>query len=94
MSVAVGLKKVMADRGLDDLDVLNLLKGRRVGVAVSTFYGWKNGHRNPSHESLMALADVLGCSTDELLGREPLPGAYEPPASVVSGDGTLRDERE
>lgn len=36
---------------------------------------WENGNRNPSSSILPRLADVLGCSIDELYGRESSVGA-------------------
>lgn len=42
---------------------------RMLGVARSTVAMWCSGRNDPSHEYLKKLADILGCSTDYLLGR-------------------------
>lgn len=43
----------------------------RMGVSVSTVSRWETGEAVPVTTRLGALADVLCCTTDELLGREP-----------------------
>jgi transcriptional regulator with XRE-family HTH domain len=47
---------------------------RDVGVVVKAVYMWERGTRTPHLETACRLADVLGCTIDELAGRgEPLP---------------------
>jgi transcriptional regulator with XRE-family HTH domain len=53
-----------------------------IGVEESTLRSYLNGNRKPDIERLVAIADFLQMSVDELLGRtqyapEPLPGAAE-----------------
>ena len=43
----------------------------RMGVSVATVSRWETGEAVPVTTRLGALADVLRCTTDELLGREP-----------------------
>lgn len=43
---------------------------QRVGVSQSSVCAWEKGEAYPSAENLIKLADVLGTTTDALLGRE------------------------
>ena len=43
----------------------------RMGVSVATVSRWETGEMIPVTTRLRALADVLHCTADELLGREP-----------------------
>ena len=61
-----------------------------LGVARSTVAMWCSGRNDPSHEYLKKLADILGCSTDYLLGRTNL---VEPDYPDDDDDlWTLREE--
>lgn len=44
--------------------------GRRVMLSRAAICRMENGDLNPSIEKLCAIADALGCTTDELLGRK------------------------
>ena len=41
----------------------------RIGVALSSYRNWENGTVAPNAIALWRIADVCGCSVDELLGR-------------------------
>ena len=45
---------------------------KRLGVAQQTVAAWESGRAMPAADKLVALADVLGVTTDALLGR-PVP---------------------
>ncbi|MDE2823739.1 MAG: helix-turn-helix transcriptional regulator [Chloroflexota bacterium] len=45
--------------------------GQRAGMAPASISHFETGQRVPSLESLVKLADALGVSVDELLGRVP-----------------------
>jgi len=45
--------------------------GQRAGIAPASISHFETGQRVPSLESLVKLADALGVSVDELLGRVP-----------------------
>lgn len=47
----------------------------RMGVNVSTVYRWDTGEDIPSAARLPLLADTLGCSIDQLYGRDSPPAA-------------------
>lgn len=40
-----------------------------LGVTPGVVAKWELGYHSISMENLVALADVLGCTTDEILGR-------------------------
>ena len=44
--------------------------GKAVDKAESTISQYESGRREPDNETLLRIADVLGCSVDYLLGRE------------------------
>ena len=44
--------------------------GRLVGVAKTTVANWEAGGNGPQTETLIAMADLFGVSTDYLLGVE------------------------
>jgi transcriptional regulator with XRE-family HTH domain len=45
---------------------------KAAGIPLSTLRQWEQGRRLPSWEGAIALADGLGCTLDELAGREPV----------------------
>ena len=46
------------------------LPSREAGIRNTTlFYNWEGGRSLPQAENVCRVADVLGCSADELLGR-------------------------
>lgn len=61
----------------------------RLSVGQTTISAWERGSREPDYQSLSALADIFGVSTDYILGREksaleailgkPSPGAVRIP---------------
>ncbi|MBQ7516621.1 MAG: helix-turn-helix transcriptional regulator [Schwartzia sp.] len=42
---------------------------KRLGVERSTIAKWESGKIRPQAAHLIALAEVFGCTVDELLGR-------------------------
>jgi transcriptional regulator with XRE-family HTH domain len=46
--------------------------GTMVGATKMTISHWENGVHMPDLAQLAALADALGCSADQLLGRSPV----------------------
>lgn len=43
----------------------------RIGVTPGSVAHWELGMKNISMRNLIALADLLECTTDQLLGRDP-----------------------
>jgi len=47
----------------------------RMGVSVATVSRWENGEDSPAAPRLPLLADTLGCTIDQLYGRDSPPAA-------------------
>lgn len=43
----------------------------RLGVSQPSVANWERGITSPKGTNLVALAEILNCSTDALLGRTP-----------------------
>lgn len=60
------IKKIRVSRGMRQYELAN-----RMGVKQASVSAWESGKAMPSAENLLKLADILDCSVDVLLGREP-----------------------
>ncbi len=60
------IKKIRESRRMRQYELAN-----RMGVKQASVSAWESGKAMPSAENLMKLADILECSVDALLGREP-----------------------
>jgi len=67
---AVKIRKFREAAGL----TMTELAGK-LGVNVSTVYRWETGEDTPSSPRLPLLADTLGCTIDQLYGRDSPPAA-------------------
>ncbi|OKN88412.1 hypothetical protein AM469_006062 [Pseudomonas aeruginosa] len=65
MTLAANLKKFRAARGLTQQQVYEA-----AGVSKSSYTGYEAGHGMPSADKALAMAKVLGVTTDELLMDE------------------------
>lgn len=65
MTLAANLKKFRAARGLTQQQVYEA-----AGVSKSSYTGYESGHGMPSADKALAMARVLGVTTDELLMDE------------------------
>ena len=63
---SVRLAAVVKEKGIP---ITRIAKEAEFGN-TSVIYGWLNGKSLPRLESLLALSRALGCSPDQLLGRE------------------------
>ncbi len=59
------LRRLRLERGMSQKDVADA-----IGTTQAFVYMLEYGHKQPSVETLTALADLFGVSTDTLLGRE------------------------
>ncbi len=66
----MNLQKMREAAGLTQSSV-----AKAMGVNVSTVTHWENNDAMPRAAKLPKLADVLGCSIDELFGRDSPPAA-------------------
>ena len=68
-TLASNIKKYRQKSGLSQ-DQL----ARKAGIPYSTFLKIESGYTpNPSIQAVMSIADALGVSIDELVGRKPRP---------------------
>ncbi|OKN81282.1 hypothetical protein AM469_006120 [Pseudomonas aeruginosa] len=65
MTLAANLKKISGRRGLTQQQVYEA-----AGVSKSSYTGYEAGHGMPSADKALAMAKVLGVTTDELLMDE------------------------
>ncbi len=65
MDVAKGFRRKREERELDQQEL-----ARMAGVSKAMICAIEKGQRIPSLFTVAAVADVLHCSTDELLDRE------------------------
>jgi transcriptional regulator with XRE-family HTH domain len=61
------------------------------GVPVGTLRGWEQGRRIPGLDAAVQLADAIGCSLDELAGREPPEGQAR--ESVQPSNGAVEVQK-
>lgn len=61
----MNIKAIRKKRGLKQIEI-----AKKLNIAQSAVAAWETGKAFPKAETLIALADVLDCSVDELLGRD------------------------
>ena len=76
MAYKLMLRELRMQKGISQKKVADQL-----GVVPSAVAQWELGLNNPSVANVLALADLLGCSIDELYGRS------DPPESILSEEG-------
>ena len=62
------LTRIKSTRELLGLSQAEL--ARRCGLTRQVICGWETGGRQPSLESLLVVAGVLGCTVDELIVKD------------------------
>ena len=65
MEYKLMLRELRTKQGLSQRKVAD-----QIGVVPSAVAQWELGLSNPSLSNLLALADLLGCSLDQLLARD------------------------
>lgn len=58
------IKEYRKTRGMSQAEL-----AKHVGVERSTVAKWESGSNHPQAAHLVKLAEIFGCSVDELLGR-------------------------
>lgn len=61
------VKKLRKSKGLSQSELAD-----KLGVSRTTVTMWESGGQNPRAETVVQLANALGCSIDELFDRVPL----------------------
>ena len=85
MTVLDRIKKVSKMRGYNLTKVNDL-----ANLGKNTIYSWKN--KEPSHNNVQAVADVLGVSVDYLLGNIDDMHANKKSDNVINLDEALSDK--
>lgn len=67
---------------------------QQLGIAPSTYAGYEYGTREPDHQTLMRIAQVLNASTDYLLGTANKTSENKEPESIGDRLRRLRHSRE
>lgn len=55
-----------------------------LNVKVATYRTWENGRRNMSFPQAIECAELFGCTTDELAGREPVRTFADPMQAALN----------
>ena len=87
------LKRLRNLKGLSQEDI-----AERLGIKKSRYGTWERGERMMSLEQAYKVTEILGCTLDELVGREPTRSFSDPGQSALNacyenmnedGKGTL-----
>lgn len=65
MQIGERLRSARAGAGLSQTQT-----AKAIGITARSYKAYEAGSINPSYDNLVALADLLGVTTDYLLGRE------------------------
>lgn len=89
---AENLKKIMDQKGITSAAL-----ARKSGFSKGAISQWRNGIYTPSHENMLALAEALQCSIEELTGNvkaaEPIPGKTNKVTLTVEEAAKLMHKR-
>lgn len=69
---AVRLKELRKGRGLTQRDM-----ARKFHLSDVGYGGWERGDTEPSIDNVIRLCRFFGCSSDSLIGLEPMPPAID-----------------
>lgn len=90
---AENLKKIMDQKGITSAAL-----ARKSGFSKGAISQWRNGIYTPSHENMLALAEALQCSIEELTGEakaaEPIPGKTNKVTLTVEEAAKLMHKRQ
>lgn len=62
----IDLKRLREERHITQEEM-----AARLGISRSAVAMWENGQNMPPTKYLVSIAEMLGCTTDELLGVKP-----------------------
>lgn len=79
------LKQIRQEKNLYQKDI-----AEKLNKTITCVCDWERGRTQPSIEDIVAIANFLGCTTDELLGRED----YVTGNVVVQGTQLSVDEQQ
>lgn len=67
----VAIRDIRRAQGMTQKDLADML-----GITPNAISQWENGMRNPSLENVKRLADILHCTTDDILRGATMPKLY------------------
>lgn len=65
MTIAKNLRRIMIDKGINQVDL-----ARAMGINQATLSCWMNGTRIPRLPNIDALAEHLGVTREDIVGKE------------------------
>lgn len=90
---AENLKKIMDQKGITSAAL-----ARKSGFSKGAISQWRNGIYTPSHENMLALAEALQCSIEELTreakAAEPVPDTKKKDTLTCKEAAALMHKRE
>jgi transcriptional regulator with XRE-family HTH domain len=87
MELGERLKELRLNKGLNQIDVANILKIER-----STYGKYETGDSSPDYEKLLKLANFFEVSTDYLLGKTDIKAPIETIAAHHDGEEYTEEE--
>lgn len=66
MTYALQIRRLRESRGMTQRQMAD-----RLGLSPAAVAHWELGRKKPTTDNLLAMAELFGCSTDAILGREP-----------------------
>ena len=79
------LRQVRLNKGLSQQDIADILS-----IPLPTYRSYEQGRREPNHEILKKMSDVLDVSIDYLLGKDDLDSLFV--SDPITGTNSLSDE--
>lgn len=89
MDLGIRLKQLRIERGLNQIDIANML-----GVERSTYGKYETGDSSPDYDKLIQLSNFYQVSIDFLLGKTDIKNPIETIAAHHDGDEWTEEELE
>ena len=89
MDLGIRLKQLRIERGLNQIDIANML-----GVERSTYGKYETGDSSPDYDKLIQLSNFYQVSIDFLLGKTDIKNPIETIAAHHDGEEWTEEELE
>lgn len=89
MDLGIRLKQLRIERGLNQIDIANML-----GVERSTYGKYETGDSSPDYDKLIQLSNFYQVSIDFLLGKTDIKNPIETIAAHHEGEDWTEEELE
>lgn len=74
------IKRIREAKSLSQQEIAD-----KINVPVRRYGSWEREERKLNFEDAILLAEVLGCTTDELAGRKPIRSYADPEQAALNG---------